>query len=191
MTPPAGRSRRPVRPGRVGSRRPPPAAVASLPGPAGMDVVVLDRQRRIRTPRRTLARRARILLAALGSPRAALAVVLVSDRGIAALNRRFLDRRGPTNVIAFPAGAAGAPGAEEVLGDVVISVETARREAAAAGMPLAERLTELLIHGLLHLHGYDHEQGGREARRMAARARRLRALLAAAEDAPGRPAGKR
>ncbi len=156
-----------------------------------MDVLILDRQRRIRAPRRTLARRARILLAALGTPRAALAVVLVSDRGIAALNRRFLDRRGPTNVIAFPAGAGGEPGAGGVLGDVVISVETARREARAAGMPLGERLTDLLIHGLLHLHGYDHEAGGRAARRMAARARRLRAALAAAGAAPGRPDPKR
>lgn len=167
------------------------SAGASLPGRDAMDILILDRQRRIRAPRRALARRARLLLAALGSPRAALAVVLVSDRGIAVLNRRFLDRRGPTNVIAFPAGDGVAPGAGGVLGDIVISMETARREARAAGMPLGERLTQLLIHGLLHLHGYDHEAGGREARRMAARARRLRAALAAAEAAPSRPAPKR
>jgi probable rRNA maturation factor len=60
-----------------------------------------------------------------------------------------------------------------LLGDVVICVDTARRESRLAGRTLEERLTELLVHGVLHLCGYDHENGGRPARRMAAQSRRL------------------
>ncbi len=175
--------------------------IASLPRPAAREgrlrppgesdapeMLLLNRQRRIRLPLRLLARRARILLQALGSPKAAVAVVFVSDRRIAQLNRRFLDRRGPTNVIAFPAALDAQPGAGGVLGDIVVSAETARREAQAAGIALAERLTDLLLHGLLHLHGYDHEAGGPEARRMARRACALRARLIAREGLRSRPA---
>jgi probable rRNA maturation factor len=60
-----------------------------------------------------------------------------------------------------------------LLGDVVISVETARREALQAAMPMEVRLTQLLVHGVLHLCGYDHETDRRDARRMAAESRRL------------------
>ncbi|MEJ5357573.1 MAG: rRNA maturation RNase YbeY [Desulfobacterales bacterium] len=155
--------------------------------PAAVEVLMLNRQRRLRVPLRRLARRTRFFLEALGSPELSVAVVLVSDRRIAQLNRRFLDRRGPTNVIAFPAGPGAQPGAGGVLGDVVVSVETAAREARAAGVALGERLTDLVLHGVLHLHGYDHEAGGPEAQRMARRARALRRRLAAVEGA--RPRG--
>ncbi len=167
-------------------KRPPrPPAASAVP-----EILLLNRQRRIRLPLRLLARRARMLLQALGPPKAAVAVVFVSDRRIAQFNRRFLDRRGPTNVIAFPAARGAQPGAGGVLGDVVVSVETARREAQEAAIALGERLTDLLLHGLLHLHGYDHEAGGPQARRMARRARTLRARLAAAEGARSRPGAR-
>lgn len=106
---------------------------------------------------------------------------MVGDRRIAELNRRWLNRRGPTNVIAFPmADGGGGKAACRPLGDVVISVDTARRESETAGIGLAERLDQLLIHGILHLCGYDHEAGPAPARRMAAAARRLMRLAAAA-----------
>ena len=64
-----------------------------------------------------------------------------------------------------------------LLGDVVISVDTAHREARAAGLGLEQRLTQLLVHGILHLCGYDHEQDAAGARRMAAQSRRLMKLI--------------
>lgn len=123
---------------------------------------------------------ARILLSALGRPEDELAIVLVGDRRIAALNREFLGRTGPTNVIAFPlhrGPAAGSPLC--VLGDVVISVDTAGREAQHAGLSLETRLLQLIVHGVLHLCGYDHEHDPREARRMQAKSRQLVRRIAA------------
>ena len=115
-----------------------------------------------------------MLLKALGHPEGELSIVLVDDPQIAELNREFLSRKGPTNVIAFPMqeGRFGNLN-PSLLGDVVISVDAASREAGAAGLGLEERLTQLLVHGLLHLCGYDHERNAAEARRMAARSRRL------------------
>jgi probable rRNA maturation factor len=73
-----------------------------------------------------------------------------------------------------------------LLGDVVISVDTACREAQAAGLDLEERLNQLVVHGLLHLCGYDHEQNAADARRMAAKSRQLLKTLKAA--GPSEPA---
>jgi rRNA maturation RNase YbeY len=104
--------------------------------------------------------------------------VLVDDARIAELNRSFLKREGATNVIAFPMREGPFTGIEpRLLGDVVISVETAWRESRAAGLTLEERLDALLIHGILHLCGYDHEHDPAAARRMSARARRLLARV--------------
>jgi probable rRNA maturation factor len=107
-----------------------------------------------------------------------LSLLIVDDPGIARFNREFLDRPGPTNVIAFPMrqGAFGDIN-PHLLGDVVISVETAAREGEAAGISLDERLDQLLVHGILHLMGHDHEQGGEQAAAMEAESRRLLALL--------------
>jgi probable rRNA maturation factor len=132
-------------------------------------------------------RRTRILLDALRSPDGEISILLVGDRRIAALNRKFFNREGPTNVIAFPMQAG--PFADlhpDLLGDVVISVDTAHREARAAGMDLDERIAQLLVHGVLHLYGYDHENTAADARRMAAKSRRLMATILRAEGAAKR-----
>jgi probable rRNA maturation factor len=102
----------------------------------------------------------------------------VDDEEIAALNRQYLQRSGPTNVIAFPMqeGAFGEI-TPDLIGDVVISMDTCRRESEAAGMPLEARLDELLIHGILHLFGYDHVTSEADARRMAAKSDQLMALV--------------
>lgn len=134
-----------------------------------------------------MRRNARTLLNSLGHPEGELSVLLVDDGQIAALNRAYLNREGPTNVIAFPMQEGRcAPLGPDLLGDVVISVDTADREARRAGLELEERLTQLLVHGLLHLCGYDHEQGAADARRMAAQSRRLLKGLRAG-SAPARP----
>jgi probable rRNA maturation factor len=95
------------------------------------------------------------------------------------LNRQYLGKDRPTNVISFAMNEGECSGVNpEVLGDVVISAATAAREAAEEGMPFFERLSFLLLHGILHLVGYDHERSGdAAARRMAAKERELFALL--------------
>jgi probable rRNA maturation factor len=75
-----------------------------------------------------------------------------------------------------------------LLGDVVISVDTCRREAEAAGLTFAQRFTELLIHGILHLRGYDHEGSPAEARRMTRKSRDLMEHLEAVVRRPPGPA---
>lgn len=95
-----------------------------------------------------------------------LSVALVSDREMRVLNRRYRRRNRATDVLAFPADVPESWPAHELLGDVVISVDTARAQAAAAGIPLAHEAEKLLVHGLLHLLGYDHERSASAAARM-------------------------
>ena len=95
-----------------------------------------------------------------------LSIALVSDAEMRALNRRWRGQDRPTDVLSFPLQEPG------LLGDVVISLQTARRQAREGGWPLAAELRRLLAHGLLHCRGYDHAHPG-EARRMAAAERRL------------------
>ena len=89
-----------------------------------------------------------------------VSVLLTDNVGICEINRTYLGRDRPTNVIAFSMreGECGevSPG---LLGDIVVSVEEAQEEAAAGGMPFEDVLDFLLLHGLLHLLGYDHEEG--------------------------------
>lgn len=93
---------------------------------------------------------------------------------MARLNRELLGRRGPTNVIALPQRGGPFPQVQEqLLGDVIISVETTARQAREQGLELPELFDLYLIHGILHLLGYDHENGGPEAERMAARTQEL------------------
>jgi probable rRNA maturation factor len=114
----------------------------------------------------------------LDNPDGELSILLVDDEQISALNRDYLHREGPTNVIAFPMQEGEfSQISPHLLGDVVISVETARREAEMAGIALDRRLAELLVHGVLHLFGYDHETEGADAEAMEERARSLLQVL--------------
>ncbi len=96
-----------------------------------------------------------------------LSVLLTDDPRIAELNERYLARKGPTNVISFPMdeGEPVPPGTG-MLGDVVVSVETARAESCKTGETHERAVDRLLAHGILHLLGYDHERSAQEARRM-------------------------
>ena len=138
-------------------------------------VVVGNRQRARRLSRERVARAAARALAAEGLAGAQVSVTLVGDRAIRALNRtwRGLDR--PTDVLAFSQREGEGGGLHpEVLGDVVISVATAARQARAAGHSLAAELELLVVHGVLHLAGHEHEGDTAGARRMR---RRERAIL--------------
>ena len=95
-----------------------------------------------------------------------VSIALVSDRESRSLNRRWRGKDRPTDVLSFPLQEPGA------LGDVVISIDTARRQAWEGGWSLAIELRRLLAHGILHCRGYGHDAPA-EARRMAAAERRL------------------
>jgi len=114
-------------------------------------------------------RRAEKMLAALGLEEAELSVLLCDDATIHELNRDFRRKDRPTDVLAFAMreGEGGGVGLE-LLGDVVISLETARRQAREGGRAIAREVTVLLAHGLLHLLGFDHRTDAEE-RRMKAR----------------------
>lgn len=95
----------------------------------------------------------------MAQPDAELSILFVSDQEMAQLNEHYLKRTGPTNVLSFPMHSPGLPGLHpEMLGDIVISPETASREADQEGIDLEEKIDWLLVHGLLHLLGYDHER---------------------------------
>jgi probable rRNA maturation factor len=108
-----------------------------------------------------------------------LSVAIVGDRSIRILNRDYLHKDRPTNVISFAMQEGECSGINPgVLGDVVISADTALAEAEESGITLHERLVFLLLHGILHLSGYDHERSGeQEAKRMAAKERQLFTLI--------------
>lgn len=110
---------------------------------------------------------------------AELSVALVDDVEMRRLNASFRGKDRPTDVLAF-SQREGAPGAEQaagLLGDVVISVPTAARQAERRRTGLDRELAELLVHGVLHLLGYDHERSPADARRMFRRSREVLAWL--------------
>ena len=100
-------------------------------------------------------------------------ILLTTDKAIRTLNRRFRGKNKATDVLSFPAGES-FPGQEKVAGDLAISVLTAQRQAVEQGHSLSTEIKVLMLHGLLHLAGYDHEA---DEGKMARRERLLRGRL--------------
>jgi len=143
-----------------------------------MEILIEDRQDRFCIDHEKIKEKSMIILETLGYPDAELSILILTDSQIEEFNRIYLNREGPTNVIAFPMqeGPFGNI-TPNLLGDVVISIETAFRESKEGGMSLEERFNELLIHGILHLLGYDHEKTENEAEIMNKKAEELLGLL--------------
>ena len=117
------------------------------------------------------------ILEILGRQGVELSVVLTDNADIQALNREYLGRDRPTNVISFPQQEGAGPQGSH-LGDVVISVERASEEALEAGMETMDRIRALLVHGICHLCGYNHEDVSEEiTREMEAVEERVLSLL--------------
>jgi probable rRNA maturation factor len=118
--------------------------------------------RKIKTA--ALQKVARKILSVLACPDdSELSVVITDDEQIREINRDYLQRDRPTNVISFAMQEGEGVGVQpNLLGDVVISADTAARDAAEAGLPFESELYFLLLHGILHLVGYDHERGSAE-----------------------------
>ena len=144
--------------------------------------------------RAVVALRARAVFKALALGKAELSLVLTDDAHIHALNRDYRHKDKPTDVLAFAMnegemGEMGGLGEGVLLGDVIVSVETARRQAARARKDVLAEVTMLLTHGILHLLGWDHDTK-RKDRAMRAETARLMALALAATPAkPKRVAG--
>jgi rRNA maturation RNase YbeY len=132
------------------------------------------------------------LLRMLKVGRVELSLLLTGDERIARMNREYRRRSGPTDVLSFSQvetvngesvkGAQNAPlKIDDLLGDVVISIETAARQASKMGQSVDRRLRTLLVHGVLHLMGFDHERSPADERLMSAVQGNLEARLEKAE----------
>lgn len=108
-----------------------------------------------------------------------MSIVLADDAFVRELNRNYRNIDKPTNVLSFPAEDEGVQG-PRMLGDVVLAFETVQREAAEAGKPARDHLAHLIVHGTLHLLGYDHEEAP-EAEKMEALERKILAGLGIAD----------
>jgi probable rRNA maturation factor len=145
-----------------------------------MLILLNNRQRRQRFKSQQLKKVTVKILSALGCPEGTeLSVSIVGDRSIRIINREYLDKDRSTNVISFSLQEGDYGGVNpHVLGDVIISADTAAREAEEGGMAFFERLSFLLLHGILHLCGYDHERSGEaEAQKMRQKEQQLFRIL--------------
>jgi probable rRNA maturation factor len=125
-----------------------------------------------------IRRKLRTVLRDLALHENELSVLFTDDKTISGLNQRYLGLHGPTDVLAFPMlNGSSFPFATALLGDVVISVDTAVAESVRLGEALERTIFRLLIHGILHLLGYDHDKSPREAARMTREQNRLLALI--------------
>lgn len=145
--------------------------------------MILNRQRRVRVSREPLARFLEQVRRVLRVPTGAIAVCLVEDAEMARLNKTYRGQRGSTDVLSFPAENKGPrggsraakppkPATADFLGDIAISPVVAQRNARRHGRTLPAELRILILHGVLHLLGYDHEADHGEMQRKENRLRR-------------------
>jgi rRNA maturation RNase YbeY len=139
-----------------------------------MKIWIRNQQKHIPLDLKKISRVARRILTELGFLEAELSLLLVSDLQIQALNRKHLRRDEPTNVLAFPMREGEFSTLHpHLLGDLVISVETARRQSNRFGLNEMEMVILLMVHGVLHLVGYEHEGTKKGAREMTLKQKEL------------------
>jgi probable rRNA maturation factor len=144
-----------------------------------MSIVIEDRQKKVKLDRRRMRRSLKRLMKELHCEDGELSLLLVDDDQIREINRTYLKRDRSTNVISF-AMTEGEFGSinPQLLGDIVLSVETAARDAATRSIDFMDAMEFLLIHGLLHLLGHEHENAASaDARKMKTRERELFFML--------------
>lgn len=129
-------------------------------------VEVVNRQRRLKLDTEAWSTFAARVLDAIGKSESSATIAFVSDRRIRELNRQFRGVDKATDVLSFPAGE------KFNLGDVAVSVDTAAMQAKENGLTLDSEIAQLILHGLLHLCGYDHETDNGEMNRLELKLRR-------------------
>lgn len=146
-----------------------------------MAIDVLNRQRLVRIDKQRVASLAGATLAAINKPERALAVVFIRNLAMQNLNLKFRGRDEATDVLSFPLEYDSRVAADDgprggftakYVGDVVVSTDTALKQAGEAGHSLDREIDELVIHGVLHLCGYDHETDNGEMNRLELKLRR-------------------
>ena len=143
-----------------------------------MEVLIDNRQNRHKISPKKIQQTVQVILNALEFPDGEISILLVDDPQIETLNQKYLNRQGPTNVIAFAMREGEFSHlSPQLLGDVVISTDTAAKEAQNSGMSIEQRFKELLVHGILHLFGYDHETSDQDARKMEKKNQELLELI--------------
>lgn len=141
-------------------------------------IAIENRHKKIKIEKKRVREVAGAILAAVGCTSVELSILFMDDEDIKELNRDYRKKDRPTDVLSFPMreGEFGDLN-PDLLGDVVISLDTAKRQAEERGETLEEEINLLLIHGILHLLGFDHEKNAAEARRMQAKEKELAGLL--------------
>lgn len=151
-----------------------------------MPIIIQNRREKPRLPTAQIKAMAVVICESLGLQRPELSIVLTDDPTIQQLNKTWRSKDKPTDVLSFSQlegegwhqiKIGGVIPAGTPLGDVIISMDTAQRQASAAGHGLDMEMRRLLVHGVLHLLGHDHVHGGWQARRMTQEETRVLAVL--------------
>jgi probable rRNA maturation factor len=144
-----------------------------------MEIQIGNRQKNIKINRRRIRATVMKLLNHLNRSDKELSLTFVDDEMIRGLNKQFLNRDKSTNVLSFSLQEGEFSQVNpEILGDIVISVDTAQKDAAKSGFPVEQEIDFLIIHGLLHLCGYNHENTSpAETRKMQKKEQELFKLL--------------
>ncbi len=130
-----------------------------------MAISIRNSQKKVKLELRPIRQTVQKLLRLVDCRDRELSLLVVDDAAIQEINARYLGRNYPTNVISFAFSEGEFSGINpQILGDIVISAETALRDADSGNLPLADEMDFLIIHGLLHLLGYNHETDNGEER---------------------------
>ncbi len=133
-------------------------------------IEVVNRQRRLQVNTQAWSDFAMKALAAIGNGESSATIAFVSDKKIRELNRQFRGIDKATDVLSFPSDGP------DDLGDIAVSVDTAAAQAKENGLKFEEEIAQLILHGLLHLSGYDHETDNGEMNRLELRLRKKLAI---------------
>jgi probable rRNA maturation factor len=141
-------------------------------------IFVENRHGKIRIDKTKVRETTGAILAAMGCGPVEISIRFTDDEGIRELNRDYRKKDSPTDVLSFPMREGEFAGLNpDLLGDVAISLDTAKRQAEERGENLEEEIRFLLVHGILHLLGFDHEGSASKARVMKAKEREILNLL--------------
>jgi probable rRNA maturation factor len=134
--------------------------------------MIVNRQRRVPISIRSLQQFHELVRRELGFAPESVTIELISDTKMAHLNETYRKKHGPTDVLSFPANGSRPANGAEYVGDIAISAETARRNARRFSRSLPAEMRILILHGMIHLAGYDHESDHGEMDRLERRLRK-------------------
>jgi probable rRNA maturation factor len=134
--------------------------------------MIVNRQRRVPVALHPLQQFHERVRRELGFATESVGIQLISDSAMARLNEKFRKKRGPTDVLSFPANGSRPTKSTDYIGDIAISPETARRNARRFSRSLPAEMRILILHGMIHLAGFDHETDHGEMERLERRLRK-------------------